>query len=243
VESSAGGDDVKRWIFTIFLFLLLGAVVNVAVAWICALAVNVYDKPTMETLIATEYRPNANTLVRHRVALGATALTSHRARDLDDSADTSTLDQRLREWGYLEALAEERLFEPAPASSNTVGRISRTIDGRGLPYRSLWCEIDAGREHPIYGGWEVNAAYSWPGGMPRVLPYHPLLIGFALNTVVYGILIWILIRGSFALRSFIRRRRGRCPMCGYDLRGAPPEVGAGDGCPECGWKREAEAAA
>lgn len=226
---------MKRWIVTILLLVSGGAVVNIAVAWICALAVNVYDKPTMETQIAEEYRPNAYTIVRHRVALGATALTSHRTRAPDDGADTSTLDQRLREWGDLETLAEQRLFEPATASSN---RLGRTIDGRGLPYRSLWCEIDLARG--VYGGWEVNIAYSWPGGMPRVLPYRPLLIGFALNTVIYGILMWILIAGTFALRRFIRRKRGRCPMCGYDLRGQLPGAG---GCPECGWNRQPEATA
>ncbi|MDY7109894.1 MAG: hypothetical protein SYC29_14780 [Planctomycetota bacterium] len=228
---------MRRRILTILLFLALGAIVNVAVAWMCALAVNVYDNPTMETQIAEEYRPRAYTIVRHRVALGATALTSHRARAPDDSADTSTLDQTLYQWGYLGALAEERLFEPAPASSNTFGRISRTIDGRGLPYRSLWCEIDAGREHPVYGGWGVNAAYSWSGGMPRVLPYHPLWVGFALNTLFYGVIIWALLCGSSALRKFIRRKRGRCPKCGYDLRGKHDA-----GCPECGWNRPPEAA-
>jgi len=43
------------------------------------------------------------------------------------------------------------------------------------------------------------------------------------------------------IRQAARRRRGRCPNCGYDLRGQPPEVGAGGGCPECGWNRQPEA--
>ena len=37
------------------------------------------------------------------------------------------------------------------------------------------------------------------------------------------------------VRRRIRRRRGQCLHCGYDLRGQPPpEVGQSKKCPECG---------
>ena len=39
-----------------------------------------------------------------------------------------------------------------------------------------------------------------------------------------------------AARRLIRRKRGLCIKCGYDLRGTEHEV-----CPECGWQRETEA--
>ena len=35
LEPPTGGNSVKRWTFTILLFVLLGALVNVAVAWGC----------------------------------------------------------------------------------------------------------------------------------------------------------------------------------------------------------------
>jgi hypothetical protein len=74
----------------------------------------------------------------------------------------------------------------------------------------------------------------------HVLPFDPIWPGFAVNTLFYAIILWLLIPGPFVLRRLIRVRRGRCPKCGYDLRGQPPEVGAasGKGCPECGWRRE-----
>ncbi len=68
----------------------------------------------------------------------------------------------------------------------------------------------------------------------RRLPLTPLWPGIAINTVFYGAILWLLVPGPFALRRYVRRRRGRCITCGYDLRGAFDE-----GCPECGWNREA----
>ena len=71
-----------------------------------------------------------------------------------------------------------------------------------------------------------------------MLPVVPLWPGFAVNTLFYAIILWLLIPGPFVLRRVIRLKRGRCPKCGYDLRGQLP--GAGSGCPECGWNRPPE---
>ena len=62
---------------------------------------------------------------------------------------------------------------------------------------------------------------------------RPIWPGFAINTVVYAIILWLLICGPFIVRRDYRVWRGRCPECGYDLRG---DLAAG--CPECGWNRE-----
>ncbi len=64
-------------------------------------------------------------------------------------------------------------------------------------------------------------------------PY--MRLGFVLNTVYYTSTPWLFIGGPFALRKHLRRKRGLCVACGYDLRGNPTH-----GCPECGWRREAE---
>ena len=39
--------------------------------------------------------------------------------------------------------------------------------------------------------------------------------------------------GPFTARRIVRRKRGHCIKCGYDLRGDLER-----GCPECGWRRE-----
>ena len=59
---------------------------------------------------------------------------------------------------------------------------------------------------------------------------RPIWPGFAINTVFYAGILWMLFAGPFALRRRSRRRRGLCVKCGYDLRGS---VDA-NACPECG---------
>ena len=66
----------------------------------------------------------------------------------------------------------------------------------------------------------------------KLLPLRPLLIGFALNTIFYAAILWMPF-APFVLRRHIRRKRGHCIKCGYDLRG---DFAAG--CPECGWRRQ-----
>jgi hypothetical protein len=61
----------------------------------------------------------------------------------------------------------------------------------------------------------------------HLLPLVPLWPGFVIDTLVYTALCWLLFFSPFTLRRIIRIRRGRCPACGYDMRGL-------DACPECG---------
>ncbi|MEE9296196.1 MAG: hypothetical protein V3W34_14715 [Phycisphaerae bacterium] len=69
----------------------------------------------------------------------------------------------------------------------------------------------------------------WSSGDPRAPPFIPVLPGFAINTLFYAAILWLVIPGPFALRRLIRRKRGHCIKCGYDLRHADHEA-----CPECG---------
>lgn len=63
-----------------------------------------------------------------------------------------------------------------------------------------------------------------------VLPLFPIWRGYILNTLVWGLPLFALTFIPPALRRSLRRRRGLCPACAYDLRATP----AGSPCPECG---------
>ncbi len=70
----------------------------------------------------------------------------------------------------------------------------------------------------------------------KVVPLRPLWPGFAVNSLFYAAILWLPIRGPFALRRHIRRKRGLCVACGYDIRGTAQMI-----CSECGHEVRAEA--
>ena len=61
----------------------------------------------------------------------------------------------------------------------------------------------------------------------RLLPFWPVWPGFAINTVFYGSILWLLRAGLAALRRRRRIKRGLCPACAYP-------VGDSEVCTECG---------
>lgn len=67
----------------------------------------------------------------------------------------------------------------------------------------------------------------------RVLPYYPIWTGLAGNVGVCSSLWLMLFVASRRLRGYIRRRRGLCPQCCYQIANSGLE-----GCAECGWNRD-----
>ena len=61
----------------------------------------------------------------------------------------------------------------------------------------------------------------------RMLPLRPIWPSFAVNTIFYATILWLLIPGPFALSRLVRRRRGLCPACAYPMGESPT-------CSECG---------
>lgn len=116
--------------------------------------------------------------------------------------------------------ARSLMGEKIVAMAGEVGKPSTVV---GIRYEWAWGACATGGSS--YLDWK-----------PRMLPLRPMWPGFAINTLLYALIAWLLIRGRFVARHYsrreIRRRRGRCLKCGYDLRG---EYDAG--CPECGWNR------
>jgi hypothetical protein len=62
------------------------------------------------------------------------------------------------------------------------------------------------------------------------LPVFPLWPGFALNTLFYATIAWVLWRIPILIRRHRRRARNLCVKCAYDRAG----LGTGVACPECG---------
>lgn len=105
----------------------------------------------------------------------------------------------------------------------------------GCPMQCMWCSIRSTR------GWNRTYSGSVEGGILlsgrpsavmrnfRVLPLRPIWRGLLVNSLLFACLWFIALLGPPTIRRAIRRRRGCCPLCGYDLRAI-----ASDRCPECG---------
>jgi len=89
----------------------------------------------------------------------------------------------------------------------------------------------------------TNSAYmSGFGLMPlarsAIFPYDPIWAGLAVNTVFYATIIFVFTSIRRAFRHARRLRKGRCPICSYDL-----QFDNTLGCTECGWRKGSEARA
>jgi hypothetical protein len=119
---------------------------------------------------------------------------------------------------------------PTPAFAATVDRalldrpnyrVSGLFPGPGWPRRAL-----------ATGGFLDLGLAPWDRNQPRVVPLRPIWRGVVINTISYALCICLLLTAVRTARGGLRKRRGRCPRCDYELRGA-----LGAGCPECGWRR------
>ena len=114
------------------------------------------------------------------------------------------------------------------------------LQGRSFGYLERWVVgVDISAVYDIQkvsAGWPTRAVgYElWSDGSNRwgsdrwgSLRLRPIWFAFAISTVFYGAVLWLLVQGPFALRRVLRRRRGLCPGCGYP-------VGESATCTECG---------
>jgi hypothetical protein len=121
------------------------------------------------------------------------------------------------------------------------------ITNAGIPLRALcslelshWSGDQQFTNHPPGGIWDAginppSILTNRTRAISLRLPLRPIWPGFAINTIFYAAVLWIVFAIPGGVKRFRRRRRGHCIHCGYDLRGQPPpEAGQSTKCPECG---------
>ncbi len=219
---------MKRLHLTVSISLLLGAVINVGMAWGC---IKWSSSDGSEFSEATKH--DRTWWWRHAPAtFNGSPSDMCRSEGFGVVATTR---------GAVEIFHEQINGMPRSMPRWMVAQEIRI----GWPFRTFsgerWTRADAMMGLPVV---EQKTVYTWskPLGPSLLssndvqewglLPLRPLLIGFALNAIFYALILWLLARGLLVLRRVIRRKRGHCAICGYDLR-----HDFAIGCPECGWRR------
>ena len=229
---------MKRRLLIITIFLLAGAVVNVAVAWGCAVTINVHTVKSKGARVFESMLVGVDRWSRP----GAVLVTCYRVRrEARIYRSRGNMDELLDDWTGFRIPTPE--FQSGVRTS-----VERAANGRGWPMLTLWCETAIFNGGEVLGGLETGlppfntfnkssfggrapAASSLPGRKratePRVLPLRPIWLGLTVNTIFYAVLLWLLALGLFALRRFIRTKRGLCPACAYPMDESAV-------CTECG---------
>ena len=219
---------MKRYLLIIAIFLLAGAVVNVAVAWKIAYHTTPISRTPWHFVTFPEsnqfwlqrrppdWKRHSLIDVTRRQGLGRTVTT---ARGRTAPSERVVVPELPTEPGV-------GYIGPPPGSEMIIQHECRIIEAAyGWPQRSLrWTAIvDEGfyARTPVI---DIAQAFQH---RRLLLPLLPIWFGFAANTLFYGLLLWLPICGPYVLRQFIRRRRGLCPACAYPI--SESEV-----CSECG---------
>lgn len=211
-----------KWFRRIIVFLLLGAIVNVAVAWSCALSC---QDVRLDDLSGKRVSGGETYLIWATSRFGYQYIVDYHikveyAASILDGAETYPG----RKWWPgepqqpLDGIGHIGCGWPMLALSATL--VSRS----GIP-------LVTNAPVELIGGIAVNPERiarprEWDA-VPKIIPYHPLWDGIAINTMIYSTLTALVVYGCRATTTVIRCRRGLCPACAYP-RGTSPV------CTECG---------
>ena len=211
---------MKHRLLKLGVFLLLGAIINVAVAWGCAAFSPIpmqsapskwmwmaqsdrdwwdeHAPPQVEKLLVNEWGGERSTVRGVGIQL---KLMSGQSHVLGTDSVPEYCQSTSSGWP-LSAFSGELWQLP---KAYTVERFTR----------------DA---------WKISEMKLLPSGMyswPRLLPLRPIWSGFAINAIIYAAVACILFFAATSVRCRRRIKRGLCPACAYP-------VGTNPRCTECG---------
>jgi hypothetical protein len=204
----------------VIVFVVLGAIVNVAVAW----GISLYGMPeTLETRLVYVSRKEALVLQRYR-------------------AD--------RWWWTRERYVQREaggigwMFTMANSSEQPIA--TPGLDVTVMVVRSGWplmaFEGECHRKTLSYGAKTPSTKTIFHNALgstsfvnnrwdTELVPLKLFRQGFAINTIFYAAILAVLFYGPGKVRRFVRVRRWRCPACAYLI--APGTCASGL-CSECG---------
>jgi len=241
---------VKRRLFKLAIFFLLGAIVNVAVVWGLCIFSN------MKTASTQVRQSPTNVDLDWLVDLGWTPMPESEQWVYSPYVMTSNQTGISISWlcenakhnpqydskgyAYIGMIPMHVVAATMRTGWPLLSQHGRVVEERALQRdhdflgRTIGGSIHTGLpslESPV---WINSFSYARPDENKfsskhrRMIPLRPIWPGFAINTIFYTMILWLPF-APFQLRRYRRVKRGLCIKCGYDLRGAVHEK-----CPECG---------
>jgi hypothetical protein len=239
-----------------FLLLLAGAAINVLVAWSLAVLVDPFKTQLDFTQVRTALKNLRGPQNQGLGQMTVTSHGGFGTRRIILSCNCApppwgpgpdgSLEQQQN--GDIAALVPTWCDLDQPSFEYLAGKLNferRVLDARGWPMPCMWhmaghltmIDTQSGiQEGQTIGGialspplpmWRDPTAYSSQPDEPRTLPLRIIPSGFAINTIFYGLAVYLAIMIPGATRRLMRRRRGQCADCGY-------LVGNSSVCTECG---------
>src|SRR5262245_22651601 len=218
--------NVKRRVLKLSLFLLAGAIINVAVAWGVALWTDPTKRPgdiASSMLSDTDFGEIARVDATGYVLINFSR-SHHSAGSGKALPNVARVDikSELPAWSGLRRPHAE--YVRASIDHDGVSE-HRQVLASGWPclglWRSMfWTVLQALQNVIFYRGLQGGFSTSlspWQGLIERVAPMRPIWPGFALNTLIYATALWLAVAGPALVRRQLRRMRGRCPACGYPV--------------------------
>jgi hypothetical protein len=236
-----GPRNPREIITRVIVFVLLGAIANVAVAWGISQSVKpmlytqdrvprfgLYQCSQTKTWWRLTYLSVPGFANIHSTEHSATPPGEHdrwfridelptwsrfRESRLGSSTGSSYLPMwREYAWGW--PVLAMRFRQEA----DTARQSQQVFDAIGMPFRT-----------PIP---------MTPRSSKEFLPIGLIWPGFAINTLFYAATLWSLFAALGVVRRWRRIKRGLCAKCAYDLRGSNASA-----CPECGTRVSRQPAA
>ncbi|HVP73141.1 MAG TPA: hypothetical protein VMS30_05340 [Phycisphaerales bacterium] len=235
----------RRILTSIIVLLIIGAVINVFVAWTCvALAkTRMFDAIALGRMRAEQYAaedakaargedPDAE---RYLALLFLARGTRMLIVDESNDARTRRISTQSAGWPWLGLDAEQIRDGPQPLKTCWgVGMGTMILDYPPLSVGSSTgppafprLPIAGPPAPPAATTAAVTAAPTPRQTTDRLLPMRPVWPGFALNTAVYALAAWVMWLLWMMTMRTQRRLRGLCGRCAYP-------VGVSAVCTECG---------
>jgi len=186
----------RRLVVFVFAAIILGLATTWSVGWGCALWAPVLGQETLRGEAAAQFLTER--FGEPGDARGSSVIVT------EGFGWSSVHGPRPKRPGVLSStqLLEVRAGWPYEAVGTTLARGERSGDS---PVRRAWLPTDS---------FDVLAVRD-----RRPVPYGPLWRGMVADSAIFAVAWFVVLAGPFVLRGAWRRSRGRCPSCGYDLRG------------------------